>query len=131
MSISLEVFYKGECIFSSEGKWLHPLFELEEFLTAQSYSPETLLVRDKIVGKAAALLLVRLGMRRIAAGVLSRLAQQVLDRHHISYRFEQSVDRIDCQTEALLAEIDDPEAAYSFIRERARRSAGRDGSAGS
>ena len=108
-------------IFSSLGKWLHPLFELEEFLRTSSYSPESLRVEDKIVGKAAALLLVRLGFRRLRAGVLSVLGRDVLERYRVSYSAGQTVERIDCQTEKLLAEVEDPEQAYRIVRARAGR----------
>jgi hypothetical protein len=30
--LTLTVLYEGSPIFTSHGKWLHPLFELEEYL---------------------------------------------------------------------------------------------------
>jgi hypothetical protein len=117
--------FKGELeVFSSNGKWLHPLFELEEFLSASSYPPDSLRVEDKIVGKAAALLLVRLGIRKVDAGVLSKLGEEVLKRHRIRYSAVEIVDRIECRTELLLAEVEEPEQAYRIVAARAGRLGG-------
>ena len=37
------------------------------------------------------------------------------------YTYEQLVDRIHCQTEELLATVEDPEAAYQLVKARAGR----------
>jgi len=119
--VTLRAYYGQREVFSSVGKWLYPLFELEEFLGTSSYQPETLRLEDKIVGKAAALLLVRLGIRQVKAGVLSKLGREVLERQHVLYSAGQTVERIDCQTEILLSEVEDPEQAYRIVAQRAGR----------
>src|SRR5712671_3147277 len=100
---TLTVFRNGTLIFTSYGKWLHPLFELEVYLANHAIEPYNLILQDKIIGKAAALLIHRLGFRTVKAGILSRLGEAVLLRHGISYTYEQLVERIHCQTEELLA----------------------------
>jgi hypothetical protein len=117
--VTLRAFRGRRQIFSSVGKWLYPLFELEEFLRASSYAPVSLRVEDKIVGKAAALLLVRLGVRHIKAGILSELGRAVLERYGVQYSAAQIVERIDCRTETLLVEVEDPEQAYRIVKARA------------
>jgi zinc transport system ATP-binding protein len=117
--VTLRAYDQDRQIFSSVGKCLHLLFELERFLDAASYRRETVRVEDKIVGKAAALLLVKLGIRKIKAGVLSKLGREVLDRFAADYEAVQVVERIDCQTESILAEVEDPEQAYRIVRARA------------
>ena len=52
--LSLEVIYRGRRVFSDNGKWLFPLFELEKFLDASELPRSELTVRDKVVGRAAA-----------------------------------------------------------------------------
>ncbi|MGQ9561152.1 MAG: DUF1893 domain-containing protein [Candidatus Oleimicrobiaceae bacterium] len=117
---SLEV-YQGEClVFASDSKWLYPLFELERFLKAQGLEPASLLVHDKIVGRAAALLLVRLGIQQVAADLLSKMGQEVLERFHVRYEFRTLVERVFCKTEELLAGEFDPEKAYLVLAERAQ-----------
>jgi hypothetical protein len=119
--VTLRAYYEEREIFSSTGKWLYPLFELEEFLGTSSYRPESLRLEDKIVGKAAALLLVRLGIRQVKAGVLSKLGREVLERYQVLYSAAETVERIDCQTEMVLAEVEDPAQAYRIVRARAGR----------
>lgn len=117
--VTLRAFHGRRQVFSSVGKWLYPLFELEEFLRSSSYAHGSVRVEDKIVGKAAALLLVRLGIRRIKAGILSEPGRAVLRRHGVQHGADRIVERIDCRTETLLLEIEDPEEAYRIVRARA------------
>ena len=121
MKNTLEVYQDKCLIFSSTGKWLYPLFDLEDFLKDKNLEPHRLLVRDKIVGKAAALLLVRLKIERLRAGLLSELAKSVLERYKVHYKYGQLVERVLCKTEELLRDIDEPLAAYALLRERAGR----------
>ncbi len=118
---TLTVFRNGTPIFASNGKWLHPLFELEDYLAEHPIQPAQLLLQDKIIGKAAALLIYRLGFRTVKAGILSRLGEAVLQRYGIVYTYAQLVDRIHCQTEELLAQVEDPEEAYRLVKARAGR----------
>jgi zinc transport system ATP-binding protein len=121
MPPTLELFSDSRLVFSSAGKWLHPLFELEDFLAGAGggLNPGGLSLRDKVAGKAAALLIVRLGIRRVHADILSRLGKQVFEAHQVEHTWDQLVDRIACQTETVLAGIDDPLEAYAWIRQRA------------
>jgi hypothetical protein len=118
---TLTVFCNGMPIFTSYGTWLYPLFELEAYLANHPIKPENLTLQDKIIGKAAALLIHRLGFRTVHAGILSRLGEAVLQRHAITYTSEQLVERIHCQTEELLAAVEDPEEAYQLVKARAGR----------
>jgi hypothetical protein len=118
---TLTVLQDGTPIFTSHSTWLHPLFELEDYLADHAYQPAHLILQDKIIGKAAALLIHRLGFQTVKAGVLSRLGETVFQRHGITYTSEQLVDRIHCQTEELLAAVEDPEEAYRLVKVRAGR----------
>ena len=118
---TLTVSRNGTHIFTSHGKWLHPLFELEAYLADHAFQPDQLILQDKIIGKAAALLIHQLGFHTVKTGVLSRLGEGVLQRHGIIYTYEQLVDRIHCQTEELLATVEDPEEAYRLVKARAER----------
>src|SRR5947199_8771695 len=116
---TLTVLQDGTPIFTSHSKWLHPLFELEAYLAEHAFEPAQLLLQDKIIGKAVALLIHRLKFRTVQAGVLSRLGGAVLQRHGMAYTYEQMVDRIYCQTEELLATVEEPEEAYQLVKVRA------------
>jgi hypothetical protein len=100
MDNTLEVYLGEELIFRSDGKWLYPLFELEDFLAGADLEAGQLTVKDKIVGRAAALLEIRLGVGRIEAGIML-------------------VERILCKTEELLVDEYDPERAHEILKARA------------
>jgi hypothetical protein len=118
---TLTVFHNGTPIFTSHGTWLHPLFELEAYLADHAFQPAHLTLQDKIIGKAAALLILRMGFQTVKAGVLSKLGETVFQRHGITYTYQQLVDRIHCQTEELLATVEDPDEAYRLVTVRAGR----------
>lgn len=117
---SLQVLDDDRTVFSSFGKWLHPLFEFEEWLKKQDIDPGDLTLCDNIVGKAAALLIVRLEIRRVKAGVLSRLGEGVLKRHEVLYSCDEMVEKVLCRTEQELLEVEDPQEAYRILSERIR-----------
>ena len=48
---TLTVFCNGTPIFTSHGKWLHPLFELEAYLAERASSQRTSSSRIKSSGK--------------------------------------------------------------------------------
>ena len=118
MTHSLEVYLGERCVFAVDGKWLYPLFELEQFLADSSLRRERLVVADRIVGKAAAMFMVHLGVRSIRAETMSELALQFLQQRGVTCAYDRLVARIACQTEDLLADETDPERASALIRER-------------
>ncbi len=124
-NVTLHLTLGNSVIFQSEKRWLFPLFELEGYLAIHPMDLSRAEFHDKVVGKAAVLLMLRLGAGSVHAGVMSKLAQQVLDHAAIPYTFGTLVERIDCQTEELLKDIDDPEIAYALLRKRAGLDPGR------
>ena len=114
--------YRGpERIFSSDKHWLHPLFDLEAFFAQSGAAPAGTCLVDRITGRAAAFLVVRLGIRDLRTLLLSRRAVPVLEQHGVHYRCREQVDRVACATEDLLAGIQDPEAAWRLLQERRAR----------
>ncbi len=119
---TLEVYFKNELIFSSDGKWLHPLFELEKFLATSNCQPADLLLKDKIVGRAAALLMIRLGINQVQAVLLSEFGKDVFEKFAVNYQYDRLVAKILCRTEDLLQNEDSPEAAYRTLKKLAEQS---------
>jgi len=117
---SLQVLLGERTVFSSDGKWLYPLFEFEAWLRTEDIDPKDLTLCDNIVGKAAALLIVRLQIRRVKAGVLSKLGEEVLKKHEVSYSCAELVEKVLCRTEQELAKIEDPQEAYRILSGRIR-----------
>lgn len=121
-AVVLRLAQNGATIFTSSRPWLHPLLDLTRFLAERADRGEGAVdfeLYDKIVGRAAALLIVRLGIGTLCTEVMSRRAVPVLDAHQVAWRATTLVDRIDCRTEDLLADAVDPDAAYRLIRARA------------
>lgn len=122
---SLEFLIDGQVLFTSTGKWLHPLFELEQFLKVRKISAFKGEIHDKVVGRGSAFLIVRMGIRRAHAGLLSLLGKAVLDHAGVACTWDVLVEEIECRTEGILREITDPEEAYRILAERARKARAR------
>ena len=116
---SLVLKFENKTIFSSNGKWLHPLFDMEVFLSGENYNPAKLMLYDKIIGKASALMIIRLGIRKVSGGIVSKPAETEFLKWSVEYNIENKVDFIDCKTERLLKDIYDPEEVYELIKARA------------
>ncbi len=117
--VSLEFLVDGRAVFTSEGRWLHPLLDLERFLAERGLDGSRGEIRDKVVGRASAFLVVRMGVRRVHAGLLSRLGKDVLERAGVDATWDELVEEIACRTEGLLRGVTDPEEAYGIILQRA------------
>jgi len=123
--LTLRLYEGPAVIFTSEKHWLHPLFDLEAFFQAGGHDPARTRLVDQITGRAAAFLVVRLGIRELETRVLSRRAVPVLEEHGIAFRCHERVDRILCATEELLADTQSPEEAWAILRERRARALAR------
>ncbi len=121
MEHSLVVTRNNITIFTSDQHWLHPLFELEDFLNRNSILPNELFLRDKIAGKAAACLIVFLGIRRCHIELLSERAIPVFKANGIEFTYDTLVDHIQCRTEDLITDAMSIADAYLFLRKRAGR----------
>jgi len=118
---TLELIRDGEVLFTSTGKWLHPLFELEQFLKTRRIDIAGSEIRDKIVGRGSAFLITRLGIRKVHAGLLSRLGKEVLDRAGAACSWDSLVDQIQCRTEGLLRDTTDAGQAYQVLADLAAK----------
>jgi len=116
---SLKLEYMNKTVFTSTGKWLYPLFDLENFLNEQSYDPDKLVLYDKVIGKASSLLITRLGIKNVIGGIVSKPAEIVFKTNNIRYTPGRAVEFIDCRTEHILMDISDPDDAYEILRKRA------------
>jgi hypothetical protein len=119
---NLNVILNDEVVFQSDKGWLHPLFELEEFQKSHPLDMSQADVHDKVIGKAAAMLITRIGAGSVYGEVMSELGRDVFLQAGIPHTYGTLVARIDCQTEELLLEINDLERAHTLLIERAGRS---------
>lgn len=118
----LKIFSSDTQIFYSESKWLHPIFEFEEFLKTYDGPRTNLSAWDSAIGKAAAVLLVRLGVEQIHGELVSNLAvkyiAQTLGEGKLTW--DTLVDRLMCQTENQLENLTDSDEMYYLLRQRAK-----------
>lgn len=123
---ALTVSDKSRIVFAHNGKWLHPLFELADFLARNPMPVSDLKLTDKIAGKAAAFLIVRLGIPMVHIRLISQGALRVFERFGWRVTFDQAVEQIQCKTEELVSSNDDPEKVWQMLRRRAGRVTGVD-----
>lgn len=117
---TLCVYEDDILIFSSKGQWLHPLFELEEFLR-QSQHKGLLSAHDTAGGKAAAALMVRLGIKKVKFNLISQKAIDFLNQHHIEHSWDRMVPVLQCMTESLLKDEQDIDEIYRILRRKAKK----------
>lgn len=118
---SLIVKLDNQTVFTSDQHWLYPLFELEDYIKQGDVIANNLFLKDKIAGKAAACLIVYLGIRRCHIELLSERAIPVFKAHGIEFTYDNLVDHIQCRTEDLINDKMSIADTYLFLRKRAGR----------
>ncbi len=116
--LSLVVIRDGEVVKESKGKGILPLFELVE----QEISLKGAVLADKIIGRAAAFLILNSKLKAIYARVISKGGLKLLeDKIDCYYRYE--TDNIlgndgkgMCPVETSLLDIDEDILAYKKIK---------------
>ncbi len=117
--ISLEIRREDEPVFHSRGKWLYPLFEVEEFLDHQGLKAESLELHDRIAGRAAASLICRMGFRSCRIDTISEPALRVFEREGVGCAYETLVEKILCKTEDIINEDMGLDEVYALLKKRA------------
>ncbi len=118
--LNLLVLKNGEPVYSSGKGGMAPLLDAIDRLGLSALRGST--VVDRIVGKAAALLISYFGAKDVYAGLLSRGALVVLEKHRIRYASEKVVDNIMnedktdiCPFEKMVLGIEDPREGYEKL----------------
>jgi len=118
---SLIIQHQNSIIFTSDSHWLHPLFEFDDFLSKNPYAAADLFLQDKIAGKAAACMIVRLGIRKCHIELISARAIPVFEKAGVAYSYDTMVEHIDCRTEYLISDDMSVDDVWLFLRKRAGR----------
>jgi len=88
---TLWVYEGNNLVFSSREDRLRPLMEyIDRFASAH----RGVVIFDKIIGNAAALLAIKAGCREVFSPLGSELAVQTLERFGIAYHFTRTVPTI-------------------------------------
>ena len=118
---SLIVKHKDDIFFTSDSHWLYPLFELSDFMSKNEIPASELFLQDKIAGKAAACIIVYLGIKTCHIELLSKRAIPIFKKAGVSITYDKVVDNIFCSTEALITDNTSIDDAWLFLRKRAGR----------
>ena len=117
---SLVIVTRDGTRYESRNRGVAPLLELVERL---GKALREAVLADKVIGRAAALLTVGAGFRRVYARVLSEPARQVLETAEIPVEWGRLVAGIrnrekdgPCPMEALTMDVDDPGEALRKLR---------------
>ena len=121
---SLIIRYQNDIVFTSDSHWLHPLFELDEFLSQKNISAGDLFLQDKIAGKAAACMIVYLGIKKCHIELISERAVPVFEKAGVEYTYDTLVEQIECRTEYLITDEMPVAEVWLFLRKRAGRVVG-------
>jgi len=118
----LMVYKKNRVIFQSNSKGVRPHLEAIDALGSRLKGS---LMADKIVGRAAALLILYGGALEVHAGVITRGGRKALERSGVKLFIGEETEhikmvngRIYCPFEAMVQGINDPEQAYHAILEK-------------
>ena len=121
---SLMVYKNGKLVFQSSSKGIRPHLEAIDQLGEGLRG--TVMV-DKIVGRAAALLILYSGAAEAHTAVLSTQGRLVLELHGLKFTYAEEVEhikmqdgRVYCPFEAMVQGLTDPEEAYQVIVEKMR-----------
>lgn len=115
------VLRKGDSVYSSHSRGVKPLLSLLD--SGEDYRDYS--AADKVVGKAAAMLYVLLGVGKVHACVISEKALTVLAKGGIDVTYDTLVERIHnrtntgfCPMEEAVWEIEDLREGLQAVREK-------------
>ena len=116
------VLCSGGEVRTSTSHGIRPLLDWIE----DTESFEGFYAADQIVGKAAALLYVKMGIAALYADVLSEKAVRILEQYEIPYAAGRTVPHIInrtgdgmCPMEQTVLDIEDPDAAFKALKTKA------------
>ena len=116
MNSSLEVYNSdGDIIFERDGKWLHPLFGLIEHIAESEIYVTDCILHDKIIGAAAAVLIIKMGFKKCHGELMSRKAIELFDRNKVEYSYGELVDKILCKTEKMIGSYNAIGVSYDLL----------------
>lgn len=109
-------------LFSSHERGVKPLLSL---LASEPDMLHDACLADKVIGKAAALLMVKGGVKEVFGVVVSEPALRVFRRYDVVCHHDTLVERISnrsgdglCPMESLCLDVDDPDTAFHLISEK-------------
>mgnify|MGYP003556285840 CR=1 FL=1 len=116
---SIVILKKDASIVTSDDRGVFPLINL---LEEDQLQLQDSIIADKVIGKAAALLMIYGGVKEVYSPVISTPAIKVFYSHNVNIYYDKEVERIInrkgdglCPMETLCIDIDNPSDAFDII----------------
>lgn len=116
---TLVIYKNNASVITSNDRGVNSLIKLIEEDKSQLSGS---LIADKVIGKAAALLMIYAGVKEIYAPIISKPALQTLLKHNVKIYYDKEVERIInrkgdglCPMETLCLDIEKPDEAYLLL----------------
>lgn len=111
----------GDVIMTSKDRGIRPIIKM---LMADQHSLKDMVLADKIIGKAAALLVVFGQIEYLYAHVISDCAKNILEKNNIEVNYNHIVPYImngdgtdKCMMEKMVEDIEDPFEAFTIFKD--------------
>ncbi|AHH04980.1 hypothetical protein BmHG_00438 [Borrelia miyamotoi] len=114
----LRLLKEHRILYSNMERGLKPLLEVDNFINKYIQNKEGLEIYDKVVGKAAAVIIYNIGLQNVHASVISQSAKDFLESKGIKVSFKRLVDKINDKTENLIESLENPEEVYKYLIKR-------------
>lgn len=114
------LFYDGELVLASYEKGITPLYS---YVLHRKEILNPLILGDKVIGRAAALLAAYAGVKQLYTGIISEGAIKVLQHHGVAYEYERIVPYIEnrnkdgqCPMELTVEHIVDSQEGFIVLK---------------
>lgn len=112
--------YRAGVEYTSDLRGIAPMMGYLETVDLSGFS-----VADKVVGKAAAMLFLKAGIKAVYAVTLSESAKELLERHGVPVEYQALTDRIinragtdTCPMEKTVLSCDDIKEGYRLLKNK-------------
>ena len=124
--LNLIILKNGKRLYQSTRPGMLPLYQAISVLGIPQLKDTTIV--DKIVGKAAALLISYIQAHTVYCNTLSVRGKAVLDAHGITFRYEELAPEIInrygtdiCPFEKVVLDVEDPKIGYLRVQAQLRQ----------
>lgn len=116
---TIVILKKDASVLTSDDRGVSPLIKL---LKEDKLQLQDSIIADKVVGKAAALLMIFGGVKEVYTPIISKPAIKVFNINNVKINYDKEVDRIInrkgdglCPMETLCLDIDNPKEAFERL----------------
>ncbi|MBQ8760132.1 MAG: DUF1893 domain-containing protein [Bacteroidales bacterium] len=116
---TIVIMKKNASVITSDDRGVSPLIKL---LKEDKLQLQDSIIADKVIGKAAAMLMIYGGVKEVYTPIISLPAIKIFNINNVKINYDKEVDRIInrkgdglCPMETLCLDIDNPEEAFEVI----------------